>query len=68
MWRWRWPARPTLARSARAPRSWSGWRSPYITHPVAVAMLVQRFGCTEDQVVEALLHDVPEEEGGAGVV
>jgi predicted HD phosphohydrolase len=33
-----------------------------------VATLVQRFGCTEDQVVEALLHDVPEEEGGAGVV
>ena len=39
-----------------------------LTHPVTVVTLVQRFGGTEDQVVEALLHDVPEEEGGAGVV
>lgn len=39
-----------------------------LTHPVTVVTLVQRFGGTEDQVVAALLHDVLEEEGGAGVV
>lgn len=42
--------------------------SLYLTHPVTVVTLVQRFGGTEDQVVAALLHDVLEEEGGAGVV
>lgn len=35
---------------------------------MTVVTLVQRFGGTEDQVVAALLHDVLEEEGGAGVV
>lgn len=30
----------------------------YITHPVTVVTLVQRFGGTEDQVVAALLHNV----------
>lgn len=43
-------------------------RWPYITHPVTVVTFVQRFGGTEGQVVEALLHDVVKEEGGAGVV
>ena len=36
---------------------------PYITHPVAVAALVQRYGGTEDQVLAALLHDVLEDGG-----
>lgn len=40
---------------------------PYITHPVTVVTFVQRFGGTEGQLVEALLHDVVKEEGGAGV-
>lgn len=46
-------------------------RWPYIIHPVTmltVVTFVQRFGGTEGQVVEALLHDVVKEEGGAGVV
>ncbi len=34
---------------------------PYITHPVAVATLVQRYGGNEDQVIAALLHDVLED-------
>lgn len=36
---------------------------PYITHPVAVATLVQRYGGNEDQVIAALLHDVLEDGG-----
>lgn len=36
---------------------------PYITHPVAVASLVQRYGGNEDQVIAALLHDVLEDGG-----
>lgn len=36
---------------------------PYITHPVTVATLVQRYGGTEDQVLGGLLHDVLEDGG-----
>lgn len=36
---------------------------PYITHPVAVATLAQRYGGNEDQVIAALLHDVLEDGG-----
>lgn len=36
---------------------------PYITHPVAVAALVQRYDGTEHQVIAALLHDVLEDSG-----
>ena len=38
---------------------------PYITHPVAVATLVQRYGGDEDQIIAALLHDVLEDGGPA---
>lgn len=41
----------------------AGLALPYITHPVAVATLVQRYGGTEDQVIAALLHDVLEDGG-----
>lgn len=37
---------------------------PYITHPVSVAALVQRYDGTEDQIIGGLLHDVLED-GGA---
>lgn len=36
---------------------------PYITHPVAVATLVQRYGGDEEQILAALLHDVLEDGG-----
>lgn len=38
---------------------------PYITHPVAVATLVQRYGGDEAQILAALLHDVLEDGGPA---
>ncbi len=41
----------------------AGLALPYITHPVAVAALVQRYGGTEDQVIAALLHDALEDGG-----
>lgn len=36
---------------------------PYITHPVVVATLVQRYGGSEEQIIAALLHDVLEDGG-----
>lgn len=40
-----------------------GFATPYITHPVAVAALVVRYGGNEDQVIAGLLHDVLEDGG-----
>jgi (p)ppGpp synthase/HD superfamily hydrolase len=37
---------------------------PYITHLLAVASLVGENGGTEDEVIAALLHDGPEDQGG----
>lgn len=37
---------------------------PYITHLMAVAALVGEHGGNEDQVIAALLHDAPEDQGG----
>jgi (p)ppGpp synthase/HD superfamily hydrolase len=41
-----------------------GTRIPYVTHLLAVASLVGENGGTEDEVVAALLHDAPEDQGG----
>jgi (p)ppGpp synthase/HD superfamily hydrolase len=38
--------------------------TPYITHLLAVASIVGENGGTEDEVVAALLHDAPEDQGG----
>ena len=37
---------------------------PYVSHLMAVAALVAENGGTEDQVIAALLHDGPEDQGG----
>lgn len=37
---------------------------PYLTHLMAVAALVGEFGGSENQVIAALLHDAPEDQGG----
>lgn len=37
---------------------------PYITHLMAVAALVGEYGGDEDQMIAALLHDAPEDQGG----
>ena len=41
-----------------------GTSTPYITHLLAVASVVGENGGTEDEVVAALLHDAPEDQGG----
>src|ERR671932_1999797 len=41
-----------------------GTDTPYITHLLAVAAIVGENGGTEDEVVAALLHDSPEDQGG----
>ena len=39
---------------------------PYITHLMAVAAIVAEYGGDEVQVIAALLHDAPEDQGGEG--
>ncbi len=41
-----------------------GTQIPYVAHLLSVAALVQENGGTEDQVIAALLHDGPEDQGG----
>ena len=41
-----------------------GTDTPYVTHLLAVAAIVGENGGTEDEVVAALLHDSPEDQGG----
>lgn len=40
-----------------------GGKTPYISHPMAVASFVMEFGGTEDQAIAALLHDTIEDCG-----
>ena len=41
-----------------------GTEVPYVTHLLAAAAIVGENGGTEDEVVAALLHDAPEDQGG----
>jgi len=41
-----------------------GTSVPYVTHLLAVAAIVGENGGTEDEIVAALLHDAPEDQGG----
>lgn len=43
-------------------------RIPYISHLMAVAALVAEAGGGEDEVIAALLHDAPEDQGGQATV
>ena len=40
--------------------------SPYILHPIAVAMVLASAGAADDLLVAGLLHDVVEDTSGAG--
>lgn len=53
----------TLAAAAHEGQQRKGTDIPYITHPVAVAGLVARYGGDEEQQIGALLHDVLEDAG-----
>jgi (p)ppGpp synthase/HD superfamily hydrolase len=52
-----------LAAAAHEGQARKGTTIPYVTHPVAVAGLVARYGGDEDQQIAALLHDVLEDAG-----
>jgi (p)ppGpp synthase/HD superfamily hydrolase len=52
-----------LAAEAHQGQVRKGTSIPYITHPVAVAGLVARYGGDEDQQIAGLLHDVLEDAG-----
>jgi (p)ppGpp synthase/HD superfamily hydrolase len=41
-----------------------GTSVPYVTHLLAVAAIVGENGGTEEEVIAALLHDAPEDQGG----
>jgi (p)ppGpp synthase/HD superfamily hydrolase len=41
-----------------------GTDTPYVAHLLAVAAIVGENGGTEDEMVAALLHDAPEDQGG----
>ncbi len=41
-----------------------GTNVPYVTHLLAVAAIVGENGGTEEEVIAALLHDAPEDQGG----
>lgn len=38
-----------------------GTRLPYLTHPANVAVILTRYGCSEDIVVAGVLHDLVED-------
>jgi (p)ppGpp synthase/HD superfamily hydrolase len=45
-----------------------GSEVPYLSHLLAVASLVLEYGGDEDEAIAALLHDAPEDRGGAPVL
>lgn len=55
-----------LAYAARmhAGQTRKGKTEPYLSHVLQVAALALRYGGTEDEVIAAALHDVPEDCGG----
>jgi len=38
-----------------------GTKLPYLTHPANVALILARYGCSEDTIVAGVLHDVVED-------
>lgn len=56
----------TYASLAHADQKRKGTETPYITHLLAVAAIVGENGGTENEIIAALLHDAPEDQGGKG--
>ncbi|MBA2344583.1 MAG: HD domain-containing protein, partial [Rubrobacter sp.] len=54
----------TYASIVHAAQRRKGTETPYITHLLAVAAIVGENGGTENEIIAALLHDAPEDQGG----
>jgi (p)ppGpp synthase/HD superfamily hydrolase len=50
-----------VAAKAHYDQKRKGTDIPYITHPVAVAMILLRAGCTDELIIAGLLHDTVED-------
>jgi HD domain len=50
-----------LAATAHCGQDRKGTQIPYVMHPVHVARLLERHGCTEEVIIAGLLHDVLED-------
>jgi (p)ppGpp synthase/HD superfamily hydrolase len=50
-----------VAAKAHYDQKRKGTDTPYITHPVAVAMILLRAGCPDDLIIAGLLHDTVED-------
>ncbi len=57
-----------LAARLHAPQMRKGTDIPYLSHLMAVAALVLENGGDEDQMIAALLHDGPEDQGGEEIL
>lgn len=51
-----------LAAQAHCTQMRKGGDVPYIVHPVHVSTILIRYGCSEDEIVAGLLHDVVEDQ------
>ena len=49
-----------LATTAHCGQDRKGTQIPYVMHPVHVARLLERHGCTEEVIIAGILHDVLE--------
>ena len=54
------------AATVHAGQTRKGTQVPYLSHLLGVASIVLEHGGTEEEAIAALLHDAPEDAGGAG--
>ena len=50
-----------MASKAHAGQLRKGTDIPYISHPLAVAMILSQHGCSEDEIIAGILHDTLED-------
>jgi (p)ppGpp synthase/HD superfamily hydrolase len=64
----RFEAALVFANQAHAAQQRKGSAIPYMSHLLAVAALVLEQSGSEDEAIAALLHDAPEDQGGAAML
>jgi (p)ppGpp synthase/HD superfamily hydrolase len=58
----------TYAIEVQSDQTRKGTEIPYISHLLGVAAIALEHGATEDEAIAALLHDAPEDAGGAPIL